>query len=78
MDLVRTEDEINDLLNEVEGKINEGGSRFVGMTYEQGIRETLMWAIGDSDDHPYPESYHNRPASASKRSGTVAREGRRE
>ncbi len=56
MELVRTEGEINELLNAVEDKIDEGGSRFRGMTYEDGIRDALMWAIGDQEDHPYPES----------------------
>jgi len=31
-------------------------SRFPGMTYEQGIRETLEWIIGDTDDYPLPEA----------------------
>ena len=56
MELVRTEGEINELLNHVSDKINEGGPRFSGMTYEDGIREALMWAIGEYDEHPYPES----------------------
>ncbi len=56
MDLERMDGEVNELLNQVEMKINEGGSRFPGMSYEQGIRDALMWAIGDNDDYPYPES----------------------
>ena len=51
----RTDEEVNDLLNEVKDRINEGGSRFPGQTYEEGIREALMWVFGEYDDHPYPE-----------------------
>ncbi len=54
-EVARTDDEINDLRNDVAERINEGGSRFLGMSYEEGIDEVLRWLFGESDDHPYAE-----------------------
>jgi len=51
----RTDDEINDVLNDVSHRINEGGSRYPGMSYENGIEEALQWVLGKSDDHPYKD-----------------------
>jgi hypothetical protein len=53
--VARTEDEINDLRNAVTERIDEGGSRYSGMSYEQGIDEALRWVFGETDDHPYFE-----------------------
>jgi hypothetical protein len=55
VELVCTEADVCEVLNEVEEQIERGGSRFPGMTYEQGIAEALKWAIGDTDEHPYPK-----------------------
>lgn len=30
----------------------EEGSRYPGMSYEQGVEDALMWVIGQSDDEP--------------------------
>ena len=53
--VTRSDDEINDLRNAVGDRIDEGGSRFSGMSYEQGIDEVLRWLFGESDDHPYDD-----------------------
>jgi hypothetical protein len=49
----RTEKEIDGVLNAVEKKIDEGGSRWRGMTYEQGVDAALRWVRGDTNEHPY-------------------------
>ncbi len=54
--LARTDDEINDLRNDVAERIDQGGSRFPGMSYEQGIEEVLSWLFGESGDHPYDDA----------------------
>ncbi len=54
-EVARTDDEINDLRNDVADRINEGGSRYPGMSYENGIEEALSWLLGESEDHPYAE-----------------------
>ena len=49
------EQQVRDLLNEVCTAIDEGGSRFPGMTYEQGIEAALRWVLDSDDaDDPYP------------------------
>ena len=55
MEIKRSEDEVWELLNKVGEKINEGGSKYRGMTYEQGIEAAIMWVTGDWEDHPYDD-----------------------
>ena len=51
MDVVRTDDEIARVENwAVEGSDEE--SNYPGMTYEQGVMDTLAWLRGDSDTAP--------------------------
>jgi len=38
---------IDDLINKVVAQENEGGSKFPGMTYEQGIKATIEWLEGN-------------------------------
>jgi len=46
----RTDDEIDNLLNEcVE---TEEESKFPGMTYEQGIQMAIRWLIGEEETNP--------------------------
>ena len=54
MDKVRTEKEVDSLIDRVTKQISKGGSRFRGMTYEEGIRDALDWAFFDQDD-PYED-----------------------
>ena len=53
--IARKEEEINDLRNAVAERIDEGGSKYSGMSYEQGIDEVLRWLFGETDEHPYAE-----------------------
>lgn len=43
-------------LAEVREQIDKGGSRFPGMSFEEGIAAALQWALGDTDEIPYTES----------------------
>lgn len=52
MEIVRTEKEINQLLNQCVEAEETGISKFPGMTYEQGIKEAIEWLCGDSDCYP--------------------------
>jgi len=49
--IVRTEDEINRVLNWAVDD-SEFGSNFPGMSYEDGVREMYDWLVGDSEDAP--------------------------
>ena len=53
--MTRSDEEVNTLRNAILERIEEGGSSYSGMSYEQGIDETIRWLFGESDDHPYDE-----------------------
>lgn len=50
-----TQAEIDELLDAVSEEINKGSSRFHGMSYEEGIRDTIEWMTGETDEHPYED-----------------------
>lgn len=52
MNIVRTEQEIWDLLNQCAEVEETGSSNYPGMSYEQGIKVAIEWIIGDVKDHP--------------------------
>lgn len=47
----RTEDEINEVLNKASEGV-DAGSRWPGMSYEQGVQSALLWLFGDYEDNP--------------------------
>lgn len=51
----KTQDEIDEVLNQVYEAIDQGERRFPGMSYEQGVEAALEWVIGNRDEDPYPE-----------------------
>jgi hypothetical protein len=53
---VRTEEEIEDLLATAYEVKDEGGSRYPGMSFEDGITETLEWIKGDREENPLEEN----------------------
>lgn len=48
----RTDAEIDALLNEALDRVNDGDSKFSGMSYEAGIVAAIDWLNGDIEDHP--------------------------
>ncbi len=46
---------VDKVLNAAHSQRNEGGSRFPGMSYEDGLIAAIEWLRGDTDDYPYPE-----------------------
>ncbi len=52
MKIARTEQEIDDLLNECIESEETGGSKYPGMTYEQGIKAAIEWITGEINDNP--------------------------
>ena len=52
MEIVRSEQEINELLNQCAEAEEMCTTKFSGMTYEQGIKEGIEWLIGDTDCNP--------------------------
>lgn len=55
MEVKRTREEVDELLNQVSERQNEGGSRFPGQTFEEGVEAGIRWVLGEVDDYPYPE-----------------------
>jgi len=52
MEIIRTDQEIKQLLNECEEAENMGITRFPKMTYEQGIKEAIQWLSCYSNTDP--------------------------
>lgn len=50
-----TQQEINDVLNDVQDAQDEGIRRWPGMSYEDGVVAALRWVNGDEPMHPYEE-----------------------
>ncbi len=46
---------IDDVLNWATEKIDEGGSNFPGMTYEDGVYAAIQWMSGFTDERPDAE-----------------------
>jgi hypothetical protein len=53
--LVRTDREVDDLLNSAAAWEEVGGTQFRGMTYEQGVGMGVKWALGLIEEHPIQE-----------------------
>lgn len=52
MDIIREQKEIEKLYDDCCEQENEGGSKFPGMTYEQGIKAVINWLEFDQENHP--------------------------
>jgi hypothetical protein len=52
MDIVRTDEQIDEQINAACEQNEEGTTRWPGMTYEQGVDNALRWVTGQSDDVP--------------------------
>lgn len=50
-----TDDEIEDQIGEADASLETGGSRWPGMTYEQGVSAALRWATGEEEIPPMEE-----------------------
>jgi hypothetical protein len=54
MKIKPSEDEIYEVLNQVAEQIDKGGSRFRGMSFEQGVQDGINWVLGETEENPYP------------------------
>lgn len=52
--ITKTDEQINDLIQKCMDSEDKGGSKYPGMTYEQGIKAALDWVMdtGMDDFHP--------------------------
>ena len=44
--------EINALLGKCIEQASEGGSKYPGMSFEEGIQQGIEWVLGESEQHP--------------------------
>lgn len=51
VELKRTEAEINEQLDRATHGVEEG-TQYSGMSYEEGVRETIQWLLGYTNDKP--------------------------
>lgn len=49
---IRPEKQIDEAINKCMEQEEKGGSKWPGMTYEQGVSEALRWMTGATDDNP--------------------------
>ena len=52
MEIKKTEEEIDDLLNQCSENEDKGEQKYLGMTYEQGIKQGIEWVLGYTTDYP--------------------------
>lgn len=55
METERSRDEIEEQVNLAHDSIDQGSTRWPGMSYEDGVDATLRWITGDTDDAPMGE-----------------------
>ena len=53
--IVRSDEEIGKLLDQCVEQESKGGSKYLGMTYEQGIKEAIDWLTDKDRGHPLDE-----------------------
>ncbi len=53
-EIARTDDEVNDQISKADEGQNQG-SKFPGMSYEEGVIAALDWITGVNDDAPMDE-----------------------
>jgi len=49
-EVIRTDEEISDLREQISDQINQGSSKFHGMTYEQGLDAMIEWLLYKDED----------------------------
>lgn len=52
----RSQSQIDEVVNDAYENIDAGGSRWPGMSYEQGVAAALEWVTGASEEPPFEEN----------------------
>jgi hypothetical protein len=50
----KSDDAIDEVIGRVTDQIGEGGTRYRGMTYEEGVEDALRWVQGNNNDTEWP------------------------
>jgi len=51
----REPQQIEKLLGEINAQLAAGGTKYRGLSYEEGIDAAIRWLTGETDDHPYED-----------------------
>lgn len=51
MGVRRTQEEIDEVMNQAAEAMDQG-TKWLGMSYEEGVHNALLWVIGDREDSP--------------------------
>lgn len=51
----RTQVEVDNVLGDCADSIDEGASKFPGMSYEEGVMAALDWILGNTNSPPMEE-----------------------
>ncbi len=54
-EIVKSDEEINDLIQRCMDAESAGTTKYFGLTYEQGVKSALDWVTGNDDIHPLDE-----------------------
>ena len=54
-EIVKSDEEINDLIQRCMDAEAKGTTKYFGLTYEQGVKVALDWVTGNDDIHPLDE-----------------------
>ena len=54
-EIKRSEKEIDDVIHKAAKQEEEGKSLWPGMTYEQGVKNSIFWLVSHYFDNPMPE-----------------------
>jgi hypothetical protein len=52
-EVVRSDEEIDDLFSDIQKVVAEKGTKFRGMTYEDGLKDGINWITNEVEDYPY-------------------------
>ncbi len=50
--VVRSQEEVDALVNRAVDVIDAAGTLYPGMSYEEGVIEAVRWLLGESNDNP--------------------------
>lgn len=51
--IVRSQKEINEVINQADQNLSEIGTKYPGMNYEEGIKAFYDWLIGSVEEPPF-------------------------
>jgi len=52
---MRSDEEINEVLNEISQIKDDVGTKFPSMSYEEGVEAALLWMKGETEENPMEE-----------------------